>query len=140
MKETLWKIAVTTGNVQKQMLVVNLRYFTKSLSPAPLQFQIPGLRPRYGCVVIVYISSLVLDLSDNCFVLFFTYEGGTVLTISGFGFNKNSKVLVGNETCSIIEGDLDKITCRTPKVRHLISVIFFLSLISDKLKNISVEG
>uniref|UniRef100_A0A8D0SJH6 Fibrocystin-L n=1 Tax=Sus scrofa TaxID=9823 RepID=A0A8D0SJH6_PIG len=41
--------------------------------------------------------------------------GGTVLTISGFGFNKNSKVLVGNETCSIIEGDLDKITCRTPK-------------------------
>ncbi|TKC41541.1 hypothetical protein EI555_014575, partial [Monodon monoceros] len=41
--------------------------------------------------------------------------GGTLLTLSGFGFNENSKVLVGNETCNVIEGDLNKITCRTPK-------------------------
>nr|XP_010954142.1 fibrocystin-L isoform X1 [Camelus bactrianus] len=41
--------------------------------------------------------------------------GGTLLTLSGFGFNENSEVLVGNETCNIIEGDLNKITCRTPK-------------------------
>ncbi|MBZ3876694.1 Fibrocystin-L [Sciurus carolinensis] len=41
--------------------------------------------------------------------------GGTLLTLSGFGFSENSKVLVGNETCSVIEGDLNKITCRTPK-------------------------
>lgn len=57
-----------------------------------------------------------------CFL--FLYEGGTLLTLSGFGFNENSKVLVGDETCIVIEGDLNKITCRTPKVRHLISVIF----------------
>ncbi|ELV11002.1 Fibrocystin-L [Tupaia chinensis] len=42
--------------------------------------------------------------------------GGTLLTISGFGFNEQSKVLVGNETCNVIEGDLNKITCRTPKI------------------------
>ncbi|XP_032616164.1 fibrocystin-L [Hylobates moloch] len=41
--------------------------------------------------------------------------GGTLLTLSGFGFNENSKVLVGNETCNVIEGDLNRITCRTPK-------------------------
>ncbi|KAM9050154.1 fibrocystin-L [Megaptera novaeangliae] len=41
--------------------------------------------------------------------------GGTLLTLSGSGFNENSKVLVGNETCNVIEGDLNKITCRTPK-------------------------
>ncbi|XP_049710533.1 fibrocystin-L isoform X3 [Elephas maximus indicus] len=41
--------------------------------------------------------------------------GGTLLTISGFGFNENSKVLVGNETCSVVEVDLNIITCRTPK-------------------------
>ncbi|XP_044933989.1 fibrocystin-L [Mustela putorius furo] len=41
--------------------------------------------------------------------------GGTLLTVSGFGFNENSRVLVGNETCNVIEGDLNKITCRTPK-------------------------
>ncbi|XP_076961678.1 fibrocystin-L [Callospermophilus lateralis] len=41
--------------------------------------------------------------------------GGTLLTVSGFGFSENSKVLVGNETCSVTEGDLNKITCRTPK-------------------------
>ncbi|XP_012578380.1 PREDICTED: fibrocystin-L [Condylura cristata] len=41
--------------------------------------------------------------------------GGTLLTLSGFGFNENSKVLVGNETCNMIEGGVNKITCRTPK-------------------------
>ncbi|KAK2095397.1 Fibrocystin-L [Saguinus oedipus] len=41
--------------------------------------------------------------------------GGTLLTLSGFGFNENSKVLVGNGTCNVIEGDLNRITCRTPK-------------------------
>ncbi|ELK08600.1 Fibrocystin-L [Pteropus alecto] len=41
--------------------------------------------------------------------------GGTLLTLSGFGFHENSKILVGNETCSMIYGDLNKITCRTPK-------------------------
>ncbi|XP_048215228.1 fibrocystin-L isoform X1 [Perognathus longimembris pacificus] len=61
--------------------------------------------------------------------LYFTYQsqithiwpdsgslaGGTLLTISGFGFSENSKVLVGNETCKVIEGDTNRITCRTPK-------------------------
>ncbi|XP_063113704.1 fibrocystin-L isoform X1 [Cavia porcellus] len=41
--------------------------------------------------------------------------GGTLLTLSGFGFSENSKVLVGNETCDVIEGNLNRITCRTPK-------------------------
>ncbi|KAK1331988.1 LOW QUALITY PROTEIN: hypothetical protein QTO34_007665 [Cnephaeus nilssonii] len=41
--------------------------------------------------------------------------GGNLLTLSGTGFNENSKVLVGNETCNVIDGDLNKITCRTPK-------------------------
>lgn len=62
---------------------------------------------------------------DLLLLLLFPFEGGTLLTVTGFGFNENSKVLVANETCNVIEGDLNKITCRTPKVRHLISVIFF---------------
>ncbi|XP_054983665.1 fibrocystin-L [Sorex araneus] len=41
--------------------------------------------------------------------------GGTLLTISGFGFSENSQVLVGTETCIVIEGNLNRITCRTPK-------------------------
>uniref|UniRef100_A0A8C6RMA5 Fibrocystin-L n=1 Tax=Nannospalax galili TaxID=1026970 RepID=A0A8C6RMA5_NANGA len=41
--------------------------------------------------------------------------GGTLLTVSGFGFSENSTVLVGNETCKMIEGDLTRITCKTPK-------------------------
>ncbi|CAO2602354.1 Pkhd1l1 [Lemmus lemmus] len=41
--------------------------------------------------------------------------GGTLLTVSGFGFSENSTVLVGNETCNVIEGDLNMITCRTSK-------------------------
>nr|XP_034372677.1 fibrocystin-L [Arvicanthis niloticus] len=41
--------------------------------------------------------------------------GGTLLTISGFGFSENSTVLVGNETCNVIEGYFSRITCRTSK-------------------------
>uniref|UniRef100_A0A673UX60 Fibrocystin-L n=1 Tax=Suricata suricatta TaxID=37032 RepID=A0A673UX60_SURSU len=41
--------------------------------------------------------------------------GGALLTLSGFGFDENSTVLVGNEICNVIEGGLTKITCRTPK-------------------------
>ncbi|XP_004640150.1 fibrocystin-L [Octodon degus] len=41
--------------------------------------------------------------------------GGTLLTLSGFGFSENSTVLVENETCNVIEGNLSRIICRTPK-------------------------
>ncbi|XP_058524528.1 fibrocystin-L isoform X1 [Ochotona princeps] len=41
--------------------------------------------------------------------------GGTLLTLSGFGFNENSTVLVGNGTCSVNEGDRNRIICSTPK-------------------------
>ncbi|XP_051699933.2 fibrocystin-L isoform X2 [Oryctolagus cuniculus] len=41
--------------------------------------------------------------------------GGTLLTLSGSGFHENSTVLVGNGTCDVIEGDVNRIICRTPK-------------------------
>lgn len=80
--------------------------------------------------LVVIVTLLLL----GCFLL---YVGGNLLTLSGTGFNETSKVLVGNETCNVIDGDLNKITCRTPKVRHLILVIY---LKSYELRNISVEG
>lgn len=72
-----------------------------------------------------FLPKFPFGIVDLLLLLSFPYEGGTLLTLSGFGFNENSKVLVGNETCNVIEGDLNKITCRTPKVRHLILVVFF---------------
>lgn len=143
--KTLWKITVAAGNVQKQMLVANLCCFIQLLSPAPLQFQTLELRlcgPWSTCQPISWmIRQFLNDELDYCqsvFLLLLTYcvsvvtwfcvftnEGGTLLTISGFGFHEYSKVLVGNETCNVIEGDLNKITCRTPKVRHPALVIFF---------------
>ena len=65
---------------------------------------------------------------------FCPYAGGTLLTLSGFGFNEHSKVLVGNENCNVIDGDLNKITCRTPKVRHL---TLFIYLKSELRKHLS---
>ncbi|XP_019323389.2 fibrocystin-L isoform X1 [Panthera pardus] len=79
--------------------------------------------------VAVSIADVGLARNIEGEVLYFIYQnqishiwpasgslaGGTLLTLSGFGFNENSKVLVGNETCNVIEGDLNKITCRTPK-------------------------
>nr|XP_045000409.1 fibrocystin-L [Jaculus jaculus] len=41
--------------------------------------------------------------------------GGTLLTLSGFGFSENSTVFVGNGTCNVIGAHLNRITCRTPK-------------------------
>uniref|UniRef100_A0A6I8N1M6 Fibrocystin-L n=1 Tax=Ornithorhynchus anatinus TaxID=9258 RepID=A0A6I8N1M6_ORNAN len=40
--------------------------------------------------------------------------GGTLLTVSGFGFNQDSKVLVGNKSCSVLKGNFKEIKCRTP--------------------------
>ncbi|XP_004431348.1 PREDICTED: fibrocystin-L [Ceratotherium simum simum] len=79
--------------------------------------------------VVVSIADVGLARNVEGGVFHFTYQsqishiwpasgslaGGTLLTLSGFGFDENSKVLVGNETCSVVEGDLNKITCRTPK-------------------------
>ncbi|XP_051826954.1 fibrocystin-L [Antechinus flavipes] len=42
-------------------------------------------------------------------------EGGTLLTLSGFGFAEDSKILVGNKSCNVIKGNLNEIKCRTPK-------------------------
>ncbi|XP_044514196.1 fibrocystin-L [Gracilinanus agilis] len=41
--------------------------------------------------------------------------GGTLLTLSGFGFSEDSKILIGNKSCDMIKGDLNEIKCRTPK-------------------------
>ncbi|XP_045661731.1 fibrocystin-L isoform X1 [Ursus americanus] len=79
--------------------------------------------------VAVSVADVGLARNVEGEVFYFTYQnrishiwpasgslaGGTLLTVSGFGFNENSKVLVANETCNVIEGDLNKITCRTPK-------------------------
>ncbi|XP_042639560.1 fibrocystin-L [Orycteropus afer afer] len=79
--------------------------------------------------VAVSVADVGLAQNVGGEVLHFTYQsqilhvwpasgslaGGTVLTLSGFGFNENSKVLVGNETCNVVEGNLNTLTCRTPK-------------------------
>nr|XP_048313021.1 fibrocystin-L isoform X3 [Myodes glareolus] len=51
--------------------------------------------------------------STSCSLL--SVDGGTLLTVSGSGFSENSTVLVGNETCNVIEGDSNRIACRTSR-------------------------
>ncbi|XP_075406661.1 fibrocystin-L [Tenrec ecaudatus] len=79
--------------------------------------------------VAVSIADVGLAQSTNSEAFYFTYHqqlsrigpssgslaGGTLLTLSGFGFSENSKVVVGNESCNVVERDSNTITCRTPK-------------------------
>nr|XP_058131903.1 fibrocystin-L isoform X2 [Dasypus novemcinctus] len=79
--------------------------------------------------VVVSIADVGLAQNVEGEVFCFTYQsqisriwpasgslaGGTLLTLSGFGFNENSEVFVGNESCNVLEGNLNMITCRTPK-------------------------
>lgn len=125
-KKVLGKMTVAVGNVLKQCWL-QICYFIKLLTLVPVQFQISKLR-------LWKIRPFLNDELDYCqsfFLLllgcFCPYAGGTLLTLSGFGFNENSKVLVGNKNCNVIDADLNKITCRTPKVRHLILFAYLKS-------------
>ncbi|ELK37593.1 Fibrocystin-L [Myotis davidii] len=68
--------------------------------------------------------------------------GGNRLTLSGTGFNENSRVLVGNETCNVIDGDLNKITCRTPKgiKNHLSKGLNKLHIFLGRERNLTIKG
>ncbi|XP_043922184.1 fibrocystin-L [Protopterus annectens] len=41
--------------------------------------------------------------------------GGTLLTITGYGFSQSSEVLVGNKSCAIIQVNMNEIDCITPE-------------------------
>ncbi|XP_030644362.1 PKHD1 like 1, tandem duplicate 1 [Chanos chanos] len=38
--------------------------------------------------------------------------GGTILTVSGYGFSRETEVIIGNETCDIITVNLNELRCR----------------------------
>uniref|UniRef100_A0A8C5F806 PKHD1 like 1, tandem duplicate 1 n=1 Tax=Gadus morhua TaxID=8049 RepID=A0A8C5F806_GADMO len=40
--------------------------------------------------------------------------GGTLLTVSGFGFGEDTVVTVGGEECSVVDLRFDELACRTP--------------------------
>ncbi|XP_062385127.1 fibrocystin-L-like [Sardina pilchardus] len=40
--------------------------------------------------------------------------GGTVLTVAGFGFSRGTEVMIGSETCEVLEVNLRELTCRVP--------------------------
>jgi hypothetical protein len=44
--------------------------------------------------------------------------GGTLLTVSGFGFGEDTMVTVGGEECSVVDVRFDELACRTPAVRE----------------------
>src|SRR5262249_26105846 len=41
-------------------------------------------------------------------------QGGTVLTLSGAGFQKGATVLVGGMSCTDVQASASQITCKTP--------------------------
>ena len=45
--------------------------------------------------------------------------GGSLLTVSGFGFGEDTMVTVGGEECSVVDVRFDELACRTPAVRAL---------------------
>ncbi|XP_066121905.1 fibrocystin-L [Saccopteryx bilineata] len=112
-------VSVSVGPIGCSLLSVNENEITCQI--------LNGSAGHFPVAVSISGVGLARNVEDEVF--YFIYQsqishtwpvsgslaGGTLLTISGFGFNENSKVLVGNETCSVIGGDLNKITCRTPK-------------------------
>uniref|UniRef100_A0A8C5AWE7 PKHD1 like 1, tandem duplicate 1 n=1 Tax=Gadus morhua TaxID=8049 RepID=A0A8C5AWE7_GADMO len=63
------------------------------------------------------------DLTDvscvrDCVCLVASLPGGTLLTVSGFGFGEDTVVTVGGEECSVVDLRFDELACRTPAVRE----------------------
>uniref|UniRef100_A0A8C2XFR8 PKHD1 like 1, tandem duplicate 2 n=1 Tax=Cyclopterus lumpus TaxID=8103 RepID=A0A8C2XFR8_CYCLU len=81
--------------------------------------------------VLVSFPSLGDSRSSGGNVFLFTYQlivssfgplsgsvaGGTVLTVTGFGFNENAAVTVGSDECTVVRASDTELQCRTPAVR-----------------------
>uniref|UniRef100_W5M5C1 PKHD1 like 1 n=1 Tax=Lepisosteus oculatus TaxID=7918 RepID=W5M5C1_LEPOC len=108
--------SVSVGDVQCPILEVN----SKSRSQHCELWEIPK----------VYVSFVKLGFTQNTGGAVFNFTvnmgifnysplagsvaGGTVLTVSGYGFSNATQVLIGSSACSVIYVSLDEVKCRTP--------------------------
>lgn len=53
---------------------------------------------------------------DEYLLTFILFLGGTLLTVSGFGFSRNATVTVGSEECTVIHASDTELKCKTPAV------------------------
>ncbi|XP_072530724.1 PKHD1 like 1, tandem duplicate 1 [Salminus brasiliensis] len=110
--------SVQIGNVQCSVLQVTPTSLTCSVGPDRA-----GLYP-----VTVSFPQLGYALYPGGNPFNFTYQmgatsiepttgsvtGGTVITVSGYGFGSNTTATIGNASCDVISVDLNQLRCRVP--------------------------
>jgi len=63
-----------------------------------------------------------------CFLYGFT--GGTILTVSGYGFRNDTAVTIGTQPCNIIEVELFQLRCTVP----VVSINIVLLVLTEPLR------
>ncbi|XP_069076732.1 fibrocystin-L-like isoform X2 [Pleurodeles waltl] len=119
--------AGSTGNDNTSVFIGPFRCPIISISENKIICQI--LNGTAGTFpVVVYIAELGFAQTDSSVPFNFTYKihvsnispttgsvaGGTLLTITGNGFNEESQVFVDGNTCHVVVRNLTEIQCRTP--------------------------
>ncbi|KAI5615922.1 fibrocystin-L precursor [Silurus asotus] len=109
---------IQIGNIQCSVLQVTNTSLTCSVGPASA-----GLYP-----VTVSFPTLGNAYYDGGNVFNFTYQmgvtsiepsagsvtGGTIITVSGYGFSQDTTATVGNAQCDVINVNLNQLVCRVP--------------------------
>lgn len=97
------------------------------------QLIITSSEPSSGSIagtVKIYAIEILLDNKPTlCLVL---YIGGTLLTVRGFGFSKDTAVTIGSNECKVVHATETELNCRTPAVsaltvNELLSIIIVTS-------------
>lgn len=95
----------------------NILYFTYQLivsSFAPESGSVAGKSSDHSpnnCEFIMF------NLQFHRFHVISVPSGGTLLTVTGFGFSEDAVVTVGDEGCTLVHASDTELKCRTPAVR-----------------------
>ncbi|XP_069051252.1 PKHD1 like 1, tandem duplicate 1 [Lepisosteus oculatus] len=110
--------SVSVGDVQCPILEVNSTSITCKVGNASagtyqvyVSFVKLGFTQNTGGAVFNFTVNMGIF---NYSPLAGSVAGGTVLTVSGYGFSNATQVLIGSSACSVIYVSLDEVKCRTP--------------------------
>uniref|UniRef100_A0A4W4EJY7 Polycystic kidney and hepatic disease 1 (autosomal recessive)-like 1 n=1 Tax=Electrophorus electricus TaxID=8005 RepID=A0A4W4EJY7_ELEEL len=109
---------VLIGNIQCTVLYVNNTWLNCSIGAAsaglyPVSLSFPGLgyaQYQGGKVFNFTYQMGVTSIVPTAGSI----TGGTIITISGYGFSQDTTVTIGNALCFIIDMNLQQLRCRAP--------------------------
>uniref|UniRef100_A0A8C1B8X1 PKHD1 like 1, tandem duplicate 2 n=1 Tax=Cyprinus carpio carpio TaxID=630221 RepID=A0A8C1B8X1_CYPCA len=110
-------VTVKTGDVECSVLQVTSKSKPSNvIKPVFLRGQ--TLNWYYTFNIRFVLSKTCLPMSSQHILqlLLYVCTGGTILTLSGYGYNNDTAVIIGTQPCNIIKVELSQLRCIVPAV------------------------